>query len=265
MGNARSMEIARKYVFHRMPKVKGYLSIVDALSIASILIGQSKSSLSGAVAEIGVYFGRSFYLMAMLLNRHEKALAIDLFNIGESPGQDSEQLKYFLATGERMGIRLDRDMIVAGDAKHLSAADVLARTGRVRFFSIDGGHELDDVLHDSTIAANTIADYGVICFDDFCNPEWPEVTLAIYEFLKTSAHDLVPFLVSQKKLFLCRPQYRDFYRQIIESASGFRRVKIANVNLLGHRTLVVRSSQREYLRSEAFARSGLGRLNTLFY
>ena len=49
------------YIFRRMKTVKGYLDPVDALMISTILIAQSKAKLKGGVAEIGVYFGRSFY------------------------------------------------------------------------------------------------------------------------------------------------------------------------------------------------------------
>lgn len=264
-ANPASMKIARNYVFHLMPKVRGYLSTVDALAMASILVGQRNASLRGGVAEIGVFFGRSLYLMAMLLNSHEKALAIDLFNIGESPGRDSEQLKDFLEVGGRMGIKLPRDMVLVGESQGFSAENILAKTGPVRFFSIDGGHYLGEVLHDAKLAEDTITDYGVMCFDDFCNPEWPEVTLAIFDFLRTKAGDFTPFLISQKKLFVCKRQYRDFYRQLIECAPALNKVKKGNINLLDYRPMVARSSPLEYLRCEAFARSGLGRLNTLVY
>lgn len=264
-ADSAAVKIVRNYVFHLMPKVKGYLGAVDALAMASVLIGQRNASLGGGIAEIGVFFGRSFYLMAMLLDGNEKALAIDMFDIGVSPGRDSAQLKYFLEIGDRMGIKRQREMTLVGDALDVSPKDILAKTGPVRFFSIDGGHELNYVLHDANLAADAIADHGVICFDDFCNPEWPEVSLAIFDFLRTKAGDFAPFLISQKKLFVCRRQYRDFYRQLIEEASALRKVKKTNTRLLDGKTIAARSGYLEYLRCEAFARTGLSRLNALVY
>ena len=263
-GGPVSMKAVRNYVFRLMPKVRGYLSTLDALAIASVLNGQTSASLSGGLAEIGVFFGRSFYLMAMLMNDSENALAMDLFNIGEAPGRDSEQFTCFLEVGRRMGIKLERDMAFIGNAQLLRPENILEKTGPVRFFSVDGGHALGEVQHDVNLAANTISNHGVICFDDFCNPEWPEVTLAVLDFLRATAADFTPFLISQKKLFVCKRQYSDFYNRLIESAPLLHNFKKAHVDLLGSRTLIVRSKPSEYLRYEAFARTGLGRLNMLF-
>lgn len=258
------MKNARNYVFHLMPRVRGYLSMVDGLAMASILIGQKNASLGGGIVEIGVFFGRSFYLMAMLLDGHEKALAIDTFDIDASSGRDGEHLRCFLKIGARMGIKLEREMIVVGDALRVSAEQILGKTGPVRFFSIDGGHKLEYVLHDARLAADTISDYGVICFDDFCNPEWPEVSLAIFDFIRAKGGDFVPFLISQKKLFVCKRQYLDFHRQLIEG-SALHKVRKTDISILDYNIIIARSSQLEYLRCEAFARAGLGRLNSLVY
>jgi hypothetical protein len=259
------IKIARSYIFGAMPKIKGYLNLIDALAIASVLIGQKEAALDGGAAEIGVFFGRSFFLMALLLDEHEKGLAIDLFDIGSSLSHESQQLVSFRNSGRRMKINIESEMLIVGDSHSVSAGDILTRTGPLRFFSIDGGHSFDDVMSDATLAANTISEDGVICFDDFCNPEWPEVTFGIYDFLRANATSFVPFLVSQKKLFVCNPKDINFYTQLIWSADALRKILKSRIVVMGHSVVMMRTNLLEYLRLEGFARIGLGRLNGLLY
>ena len=113
-------QLTRDYIFRRMKGIKGYLDPVDALMISTILAAQSDARFGGSVAEIGVYFGRSFLLMAGLLRPDERAFAADLFDIGTRSDGDSVQLASFLASGEKLGISIDRDMIYA--AAHMRYA-----------------------------------------------------------------------------------------------------------------------------------------------
>jgi hypothetical protein len=257
---------APEYIFRMMPKVRGYLSTADALMMASILAGQNSSGFAGGLAEIGVFFGRSFYLMALMAQSKEKMLAIDLFNIGASAkGNDSKQLLSFLDKAKRLNLNIDKSIIWAKSSHEVRPAEILEKTGPVRFFSIDGGHTLTDITSDASLAAETMSEYGVLCFDDFCNPEWPEVTFGLYDFMCRNATLVAPFLISQKKVFMCRPKYRIFYSELIEKEPRLRRVPKASVEIMGLQTLVARSTQLEYLRCEGFAKLGFGRLNSLIY
>ncbi len=216
---------ALDYIFRMMPKIKRYLTVVDALAIAIILVGQRDAKLRGGIAEIGVFFGRSFYLMAMLIDKHEKALAIDLFDIGASQGRDSWQLTCFLDVGRRLNINIDREMVIVGKSQELDAPAILEKTGPLRFCSVDDGHKHQDVFSDATLAGNVISDCGVICFDDFCYVEWPEVTFGIYDFLRTNAATFVPFLISQNKLFVCKREYHNLYTTLIGDSEPLRKIR----------------------------------------
>jgi hypothetical protein len=254
----------RDYIFRRMKSVKGYLDPVDALMISTILAAQSKAKLSGSVAEIGVYFGRSFLLMAGLLQPGERAFAADLFDIGQHPSHESRQLRSFLASGKKLGIAIDRNLVHAGSSRELSGHDITSKAGTVRFFNIDGGHLLDDIECDAALAKQTIADYGVLCFDDFCNPEWPEVSLGVFDFLRANPQ-FAPFALSQKKIFICKNGYVEHYKSVIGDAPVLRKISRLEVDLLGRSVLHLRPRHIERLRYEGLARAGLGRLNALFY
>jgi len=60
----------------------------------AILDHQRRQNYVGAVAKIGVFYGRSFALMAKCVNpANEKALGLDLFDIGvDSAGVSSQQV-----------------------------------------------------------------------------------------------------------------------------------------------------------------------------
>src|ERR1700691_5802704 len=104
----QDVELARKYIFRRMHRIRGYLGLIDALTISTILIGQKKALKRGSIAEIGIFFGRSFLLMASLIDSGEKALAADLFNIGQTTdGTDSLQLSAFLKSAKELGLHVD--------------------------------------------------------------------------------------------------------------------------------------------------------------
>jgi hypothetical protein len=254
---------ARNYIFGQMPKIRGYLGATDALAIATILIGQTDAQLSGSVAEVGVFFGRSFFLMATLIGENEKAFAADLFDIGSVVGDD--QLTCFLKSAKALDVSIDREMMFVGNSHDLSASLLLQKAGPLRFFSIDGGHSLPDVLSDAELAANTISEFGVICFDDFCNPEFPEVTLGAFDFFRKHDWRFVPFAISQKKLYACKTPYKAFYTELMTTSILLRKIKSDPIDIMGHSSRLLRSDVLERARHEIFVRAGLGRVNALFY
>jgi hypothetical protein len=135
----------------------------------------------------------------------------------------------------------------------------------MRFVNIDGGHLLADVESDADLAKNTIADFGVLCFDDFCNPEWPEVSLGVLNFLRANRDRFAAFALSQKKIFVCQTEYFDLYRSVIRDALVLRKIRRIDVELLGRSVIHLRHSYFERIRFETLARAGLGRFNAMFY
>jgi hypothetical protein len=203
--------------------------------------------------------------MASLLRPGEHAFAADLFDIGRRSDGDSVQLASFLASGKKLGIPIDRDMIFAGSSHALRAENIVGKAGTLRFVNIDGGHLLGDVEADAELAKNTIADFGVLCFDDFCNPAWPEVSLGVFNFLRANSRRFAAFALSQKKIFICQNEYFDLYKSILLDALVLRRIRRIEVELLGRSVIHFRNTYFERIRFEGLARTGLGRLNAFFY
>lgn len=149
----------------------------------------------GHVAEIGVHYGESFLPLAQCRRPGEIALAVDCFemqeaNISRSGKGNSDRFKEHTKS-------LPDVLTVVGDSRDFTAADYLDRLTRkaypgmtqhrVRLFHVDGGHDYDTCLHDLTQAWQCLTEDGILIVDDFLNHEWPEVTVAVLDFLRSSA------------------------------------------------------------------------------
>jgi|RhiMethySRZTD1v2_1073278.scaffolds.fasta_scaffold210322_2 hypothetical protein len=225
----KALKLVRNYVFNRMHKVKGYLGPVDAFAIAAILEAQQENGLTGSMVEIGTFYGRLFFLMQLAANGHGKFFAADTFDIGPHRNY-AGQYDQFVIYGKQLGLCIESRHVFVGDSKDLSADHIRARVGTCRFFHIDGGHEWKHVVNDAQLALDTMADYGVIAFDDFYNPEWPDVTVAVMDLL-ASRPDLKPFAITNRKLYVAKADYVDAYRNWVCSSVFTTGIPRHDVNL----------------------------------
>lgn len=178
----------RRYINRGMYRIPGWLHPVDASLFAATLTYQRSREWRGDVAEIGVYHGRSFCLAGQTLADGEAAVAADLF-------AEPDQLRRFTGHARRNGID---PRILIGPSDRLTSAELPTP---VRFFSVDGGHMYGDVKHDAQLAASALAPHGVIAFDDVMSPEWPETTVAVIDWLRSTRSRYAPFAISQGKLY----------------------------------------------------------------
>jgi hypothetical protein len=225
----RAQKQVRNYVLKHMHKIKGYVGPVDAFAIAAILVAQQESGLTGSIVEIGTFYGRLFFLMQLAADGHGKVFAVDTFDIGPHRHY-AAQYDQFMIYGKQLGLHIDSENIFVGDSKDLSADHIRARVGTCRFFHIDGGHEWKHVINDSQIALDAMADYGVIAFDDFYNPEWPDVTVAVMDFL-ASRPDLRPFAITNRKLYVAKANYVHAYKDWVCSSVFTAGMPRRDVNL----------------------------------
>jgi hypothetical protein len=194
-------------------QVEGYTSYFDAQLFDLLLAAQSESGIAGSMAEIGVHHGRSYFILARARRGDEKALAIDVFEddaLYRDPFGLGRGVR-FKQNCARLGVALDASEIFTGLSTKLDAGEIRRRVGPVRFFSVDGGHRHDDVAHDIRLAAASLHPRGIIVADDFMNPQWPEVSLALVEWLRGAGNPLAPFLSTSSKLYLCARSEKAFY------------------------------------------------------
>lgn len=209
------MERLLHYCTKGKDRVDGWLGSIDARILYVILLNQIDRAISGSVAEIGVHHGKSFILLCLALKNNEKAYAIDVFEQQELnlDGSGRGDRVVFCENLRRFGVDADSDAIKidARSSLDVSPADIIDSAGRIRLFSIDGGHWRSIVRHDLHLAERVISDDGVIALDDILRPEWPEVTIGYYDWYENSSKNLVPFAIGFNKLYLCRKEQREAY------------------------------------------------------
>lgn len=210
----------RRYINRGMYRIPGWLHPVDASLFAATLTYQRSREWRGDVAEIGVYHGRSFCLAGQTLADGEAAVAADLF-------AEPDQLRRFTGHARRNGID---PRILIGPSDRLTSAELPTP---VRFFSVDGGHMYGDVKHDAQLAASALAPHGVIAFDDVMSPEWPETTVAVIDWLRSTRSRYAPFAISQGKLYVCRDDHHQDYLGAIGSSEWMAPYRWKEITLFG--------------------------------
>jgi hypothetical protein len=179
--------------------VTGYLQSGAISLFLSAFELQDAFAVTGDVAEIGTFEGKTLLLLAHALNEGERAIGVDRF--GLPPGRDEVTRSALDANLSRFGYRDVTDIITADSLTFTPEsfrARLSARVGgsTVRLFSVDGHHAKASVLHDLALAESVLAPGGIVAADDLFNPWYPGVTEALYDFCRLGReggqHDLEP-------------------------------------------------------------------------
>jgi hypothetical protein len=255
----------RKFIFHDLRKIDGYIDPPDALVFLSLLQFQSSSGFTGGIAEIGVYYGRSYFLLRRAAGSDGKVLAIDLFDMDEQPDGTPAQYQLFLDNGRKLDIPVDENLVIRGDSTKLTPQDVTGKIGKVRFFSIDGGHMLHHVAADSELAGAALADCGIIAFDDTFNPAWPEVTVGVADFLRAQQGLFTAFCMTKYKTYVCRSPFHDLYRRAIEQSPELKPLGHQTTRFLGNDVARLDNPVGRRIAYELLSHAGLGRFSERIY
>jgi hypothetical protein len=251
----------RKFIFHDLQAIEGYIDPPDALVFLSLLRSQASSGLGGAVAEIGVYYGRSYFLFRRICG--DEVVAIDSFDIGDTGGID--QYARFVENGRRLGLPVREDLVIKSDSTLLKPSDIKDRAGSIRFFSVDGGHMLFHVASDSQLAANSLADHGIIAFDDTFNPTWPEVTVGVADFLRAQQGAFSVFCITKYKTYVCRQPFHGFYSQAIATSPDLSAFGHVETEFLGSKATRLENPMRRRIVHEFLVRTGMSILSERVY
>jgi hypothetical protein len=246
----------RKFIFRDLQKVEGYIDPPDALVFLSLLRAQENSGLSGGVAEIGVFYGRSYFLFRKICGGEDKILGIDLFDLEQDGEGRVTQYDRFLDNGKRLGLPVDEALIIRGDSTGVSPHQVTDRVGQVRFFSIDGGHMLHHVRSDSRLAIEALAPHGIIAFDDTFNPAWPEVTVGVADLLR-EREDYASFCMTKYKTYVCRRAMHQFYSDVIAGAPDLTAFQHAETEFMGSKVAHLNNPMGRRMVYELMVRSGM--------
>lgn len=212
----------RDYVCRDMYRIKGGIHLLDAYCFAALLLHQNARRLPGSVAEIGVGEGRSYFLLARALLPGQAALAADIFE-GEIVNGESTKLREFKATAAALGIKSPTLRLFVGPSERMQKDDIENGIGGVRFFSVDGGHQIENVIFDSALASEVLLEHGIIAFDDFGNSEWPDVAVGVIDFLRQRKDQLTPLAITRGKLYACAPQFKAAYTAALSTSPLLKR------------------------------------------
>lgn len=218
------MEPAAIYASRGHKTVEGWLT-TEAIDVLRALdLAQKREGVTGAVCEIGVHHGRLLILLHLLEPTHP-SVAIDLFeqqdlNIDRSGAGSFANFKSNL---QRHGGDWARVRVMSQDSTTVAPAYIEASAGgKVRLFSVDGGHTAQITQSDLKVADACLSDGGILILDDYSNEEWPDVALGTAQFLAANRR-VVPFaLGGNKMLFTTNEHYARRYRDVIASLSSVR-------------------------------------------
>ncbi len=229
------MTDVERYLLFGERKIAGWLDPYTAEFIAAISTVQSRAGLRGAVGEIGVHHGKLFVLLCLLLAADEAAFAIDVFdaqdlNTDGSGRGDRDILEDNIRYWARES--MPRITFITKSSLVVGPQEIAQRCGPVRLASIDGGHTAECVYNDLKLIESTTAEYGVAVLDDYFNADWPDVSTGTADYMMEKGTKMRPFAVAPNKVFLCRSEYSEFYRQGIRERTPFRRYKESR--MFGH-------------------------------
>ncbi|KRD17842.1 hypothetical protein ASE48_25525 [Mycobacterium sp. Root265] len=264
------MSSSKYSVYRRFGRrlVGGWLA-PEVLEVLAVLDNaQAARGVRGSVAEIGVHHGKLLIALDLLRNDGETSVAIDLFddqtqNVDKSGKGDLSVFRRNLARWSKV----DSLAVHAGDSTKLSsqALSELAN-GKIRLFSVDGGHDEPVVFSDLQLAETVLVPGGIIVADDVFHQEWPGVMTGLIRYLNQDPR-LVPFAIGFNKVFLTTPESVEDYRAAVDFAFSDRYLTSVKASeFFGNPVSVVarvRRTPRLILRRNKTLRRAYGRIRDL--
>lgn len=220
--------------------VEGWLSSYTLPLVYFIDQFQQINKVRGGVVEIGVYHGRFFIALCLLLRKGEKALAIDVFEEQEFnlDGAGVGDYGIFFANLQRELGELINIQICKFDSLKLDSRTIIHGLdgGRSRLFSIDGCHTAKHTENDLLLASESIVSGGIIILDDFENNAWPGVQEGTKIFFRKK-RNVVPIVIAYNKLYLTTAEFRDAYQAYFSEIVSTQTDRIEYIDVFGHKVI----------------------------
>jgi predicted O-methyltransferase YrrM len=171
------------------------------------------SQKTGPVAEIGVYHGKFFLLLAAIKqDSNQKHLAVDVFDMQEFnlDGAGEGNLAVFTQNIKKFELNNSVEIETA-DSLHLHESIIRKNEEKFDFFSIDGCHTKLHTINDIRKAERMISSLGILFVDDYTNSSWPGVQEGVAAYLSGNHGNLVPLAVTSNKLIMCSASMHKIY------------------------------------------------------
>jgi len=250
----------RQKVLQELSRARGFFELTCLDAYDAIDATQRRIINAGertALAEIGVYHGRSFLALASTRAAGETCVAIDCFDAQEHNADESGRgdLDKFLNNVRRFWAVLGEGgedgrattsvggeatpsfvKVVRGNSLDLTPRDVVGEgvdAVKVRMFSVDGSHTAEATLADLRLAEACSHERGVVILDDCFNPDWPGCVTGLAQYLESGGR-FVPFCIGHNKVFLCSAEDAATYARAF--ASSMRKT----AKLFGHDCVILK-------------------------
>ncbi|MBA3015129.1 MAG: class I SAM-dependent methyltransferase [Desulfobulbaceae bacterium] len=221
-------------------EVEGWLSSHTLALVHFIDRFQQNNTIRGSVIEIGVFHGRFFIALCLLLRRGERALAVDVFEDQEFNLDGAGIGDYGIFSANllnRLGT-MENICILKSDSLKIQISQLIKELSgqKVRLFSIDGCHTVQHTENDLMLASQVIEVGGVIILDDFENRDWPGVAEGANQFLQ-KVGNVIPIVIAYNKLYLTTIDWAARYQAFIEKIVAAQTDNVEYLDIWGHRVL----------------------------
>ena len=187
----------------QLATIPGWFPVIDQLLFEWFLGEQVEQGMTGDLAELGVYMGKSAVVIGSYLRADERFTVVDLFDSkasGAANRHENETLYKDLTQGafESHYRRFHSDLptVVRGFSSEIIAH---GRVNGHRFVHVDASHLYELVKIDISSAKRLLQPQGIAAFDDFRSAHTPGVAAAVWDAV---VHDgLRPIVISSGKLY----------------------------------------------------------------
>ena len=219
--------------------IDGMLPELAAMAVTSVFEYQQENDIGGDLAEFGVYKGRCAALLATYVRPNESLHLVDISSFIETEKIDAINKNYTF--------------------HKISSNDFIEKvlhnqpSQSFRFIHADGSHTFDNVMNDIKVADQLLSDDGVVVFDDYQNPNYPQVPAAVFTYLAESDSDLRMFMLGANKAYFCRSKK---HTEMLEFAM---RQFPAMVDDFGISIVLSKTDNNEHLDAVSFYRRAQGK------
>lgn len=216
------VQLLHSYAKHGCKSVHGWLHPDSALILSKLSEAQDELNVTGGVGEIGVHHGKLFILLHLMLRKGERSFVVDIFenqhlNLDQSGRGDRE---VFLRNVKRLGGKPELIDIFHKSSLEVTAEEIVEKTGKIRIFSIDGGHTAEITLNDLIVAEQAIAEGGIIIIDDYFNQEFPGVSEGVAKFFIERKPKIKPIAILPNKVLLTDEKLAEAYKEILKKKAS---------------------------------------------
>jgi hypothetical protein len=164
---------------------------------------QTASGIAGHFLEIGVYQGKSAILGAMYMQPDELCFFDDINSLAACEAAVTS-------------FRPDNNVFIQAPAFDLMQHPaVIHQRRRFRWVHIDGDHTGYSLMHDLLVAAELVAESGIICVDDFFSFRYPQLSAAAFRFLFDRSIEFKLLFCGSNKGYICKTRWYAYYESMI--------------------------------------------------